>query len=78
MVPQPQIANLPHVRLSFETEAGERHSELFMIDSGAGGSDIMFHARAAQALSLLDSSLSGQAKVRLGASGPGGEFAALG
>lgn len=59
-----QIANLPHVRLEFVTPSGAVHSRLFMIDTGAGGCDIMFHGRAVQELGLIDTSDGGKDKVR--------------
>ena len=36
--------------------AGREYSELFMIDSGAGGVECMFHARAVAELGLLNES----------------------
>jgi len=57
------LANLPHVVAHFqrpmelpnskEQEQGPaRMSALFLLDSGAGGVEVMLHARAAQELQL--------------------------
>ncbi len=54
-VPLSMIANLPHVEVTFQNADGKLHSALFMIDSGAGGADIMFHARATKELGLVPS-----------------------
>jgi hypothetical protein len=48
----PKIGNLPHVELTFRTASGATHSALFMVDSGAGGADLLFHGRATRELSL--------------------------
>mmetsp|Transcript_20326 Transcript_20326/g.52029 ORF Transcript_20326/g.52029 Transcript_20326/m.52029 type:complete len:651 (-) Transcript_20326:36-1988(-) len=52
------VANLPHVEVNFSQRRGApqaaRHSKLFMLDSGAGGADAMFHTRAAAELGLVD------------------------
>jgi hypothetical protein len=53
----PQVANLPHVDIQFSQRKGAKpaaHSRMFMIDSGAGGVDAMFHTRAATELGLVD------------------------
>lgn len=49
-----QIASLPHVELEFVVPTtGKRHKSLFLLDTGAGGSEMMFHSRAAKELGLL-------------------------
>lgn len=48
------IANLPHLEVKLQTPSGSVHNVLFMIDTGAAGTEIMFHARAARELGLLD------------------------
>eukprot|EP00878_Enallax_costatus_P019507 GHUV01020580.1.p1 GENE.GHUV01020580.1~~GHUV01020580.1.p1 ORF type:complete len:339 (+),score=80.00 GHUV01020580.1:1057-2073(+) len=49
------IASLPHVELEFVVPAtGQRHRSLFMLDTGAGGTEMMFHSRAAKELKLLE------------------------
>ena len=49
-------ANLPHIQATFCADADSTssavHQEMFMLDSGAGGVDVMFHARAMQELQL--------------------------
>jgi predicted aspartyl protease len=51
-----QIASLPHVELEFAVpgKPGKRHKSLFLVDTGAGGAEVMFHSRAARELGLLD------------------------
>jgi hypothetical protein len=57
------LANLPHVSAHFELPRQQRKegqqqedrvpsSALFLLDSGAGGVEVMLHARAAQELQL--------------------------
>mmetsp|Transcript_18682 Transcript_18682/g.60958 ORF Transcript_18682/g.60958 Transcript_18682/m.60958 type:complete len:491 (+) Transcript_18682:127-1599(+) len=60
------VANVPHVRARFPIErvggeeeqgaaeagASFEQEELFMVDSGAGGADVIFHARSAARLRL--------------------------
>jgi predicted aspartyl protease len=49
-----QIASLPHIELEFVVpRTGIRHSSLFLVDTGAGGTEVMFHSRAARELHLL-------------------------
>jgi predicted aspartyl protease len=49
-----QIASLPHIELEFVSPGtGARHSSLFLVDTGAGGTEVMFHSRAAKELELL-------------------------
>lgn len=49
-----QIASLPHVELEFVVpRSNQRHRSLFMLDTGAGGTELMFHSRAAKELGLL-------------------------
>jgi len=49
------VANLPHVKTEFVRSAGGPvHTGLFMLDSGAGGVDTMFHSRATQEYGLMD------------------------
>mmetsp|Transcript_4215 Transcript_4215/g.11372 ORF Transcript_4215/g.11372 Transcript_4215/m.11372 type:complete len:593 (+) Transcript_4215:139-1917(+) len=50
--PFSMISNLPHLEVTFETGSGNRTSSLFMLDTGACGSDIMLHARAIQELQM--------------------------
>lgn len=52
------LANLPHVLAAFEVpgeqqgQPGSSTSALFLLDSGAGGVEVMFHARGVQELQL--------------------------
>ncbi len=48
------VANVPHIRATFCKSNGSEHSALFMLDSGAGGAGIMFHARASEEYQLLE------------------------
>jgi len=52
------VANLPHVTAAFaHAKHGDDvslHEGMFMLDSGAGGVDAMFHARSSAELGLLD------------------------
>jgi hypothetical protein len=41
------------------------HTALFMIDSGAGGADIMFHSRATRELGLVPSKASHKTRCAL-------------
>ena len=51
--PLVMVANLPHVEVLLTvTEGDEAVRCLLMLDSGAGGVDAMFHARAVQELKL--------------------------
>jgi hypothetical protein len=50
---QNQIGNLPHAEITFRTPAGREHRALFMIDSGAGGADLLFHGRATREMGLV-------------------------
>jgi hypothetical protein len=45
------VSNVPHVAASF-AGAPEGPPQIFMIDSGAGGADLIFHARAVEELGL--------------------------
>ncbi len=47
-----QVAGLPHIEARFGTADGAVHTALLMLDSGAGGTDVMFHARATRELGL--------------------------
>ncbi|WIA19987.1 hypothetical protein OEZ85_005860 [Tetradesmus obliquus] len=52
--PLVMIASLPHIELEFVSPGtGARHSSLFLVDTGAGGTEVMFHSRAARELKLL-------------------------
>jgi hypothetical protein len=72
------VANVPHITATFRKNNGNEHSALFMLDSGAGGAGIMFHARASEEYELLDptelQSLSNTKSIR----GIGGESSAGG
>jgi hypothetical protein len=49
-----QIASLPHIELEFVSPGTRaRHRSLFLVDTGAGGTEVMFHSRAARELQLL-------------------------
>jgi len=48
------VANVPHIYATFGKEDGREHSALFMLDSGAGGAGIMFHARASAEYQLVE------------------------
>uniref|UniRef100_A0A7S2T4G4 Aspartic peptidase n=1 Tax=Chloropicon primus TaxID=1764295 RepID=A0A7S2T4G4_9CHLO len=60
------VANVPHIYATFGKDSKngsakdggeeEEHLALFMLDSGAGGAGIMFHARASQEYQLLEPS----------------------
>ena len=47
-----QISCLPHLPVTFQIPGGRVASALFMVDTGAGGVDLLFHARAALELGL--------------------------
>lgn len=50
-----QVANLPHVKAEFkQRNKSATQSGLFMLDSGAGGVDAMFHVRACKEYDLID------------------------
>ena len=75
------VANVPHINATFGKENGKEHSALFMLDSGAGGAGVMFHARASAQYQLLDepdeessNRSNGMKSIRGigGESGPGG------
>lgn len=51
--PPPQIGNLPHAEITFKAPDGAEHRALFMIDSGAGGADLLFHGRSTRELGLV-------------------------
>jgi len=70
------VANVPHIHATFCKENGVEHSALFMLDSGAGGAGIMFHARASEEFKLLESkeSMGNSKSIR----GIGGESSAGG
>jgi hypothetical protein len=62
-----QIASLPHIELEFLSPGtGLRHSSLFLVDTGAGGTEVMFHSRAARELQLLMDDRQFENGVRLG------------
>lgn len=64
--PLVMVANLPHVEaLLCVTEGGEPVQCLLMLDSGAGGVDAMFHARAVQELGLAQTSKHGLRILRV-------------
>ena len=47
------LANLPHVEVLLTVTEGDQPQRcMLMLDSGAGGVDAMFHARAVQELGL--------------------------
>lgn len=46
------IANLPHLEVRFKAGNGKVHDVIMMLDSGAGGADLMFHGRAVKSLNL--------------------------
>ena len=51
--PLVMLANLPHLEVLLTVNEGERPVQcMLMLDSGAGGVDAMFHARAVQELGL--------------------------
>ncbi|GBF96983.1 hypothetical protein Rsub_09780 [Raphidocelis subcapitata] len=47
------IGNLPHAEITFRAPSGAEHRALFMLDSGAGGADLLFHGRASRELGLV-------------------------
>lgn len=54
------LANLPHVEVLLTvTEGSQPQRCMLMLDSGAGGVDAMFHARALQELGLAQASKHG-------------------
>eukprot|EP00879_Flechtneria_rotunda_P012438 GHRR01012988.1.p1 GENE.GHRR01012988.1~~GHRR01012988.1.p1 ORF type:complete len:950 (+),score=433.73 GHRR01012988.1:1099-3948(+) len=56
------IASLPHVELEFVIPAtGRRVKSLFMVDTGAGGTEVMFHSRATRELGLVEKENAGKA-----------------
>ena len=53
------LSNLPLIDATFQVaEEQPRQQQFFMLDSGAGGVDCIFHGRAVEELSLLKSSTS--------------------
>ncbi|KAK3250232.1 hypothetical protein CYMTET_40386 [Cymbomonas tetramitiformis] len=72
-VPLRFVANVPHVAARFprfgkleEGQTAAEEEELFMLDSGAGGAQCIFHGRAVSRLELLESlpDSAGYARVR--------------
>lgn len=54
------VANLPHVEVLLTVREGDKPVKcLLMLDSGAGGVDAMFHARAAQELGVTQADKQG-------------------
>lgn len=52
--PLVMVANLPHVEVLLTVKEGDEPVQcMFMLDSGAGGVDAMFHARAVRELGLF-------------------------
>ena len=52
--PLVMIANLPHVEVLLTIKEGDKPVKcMFMLDSGAGGVDAMFHSRAVRELGLI-------------------------
>ncbi|EFN58196.1 hypothetical protein CHLNCDRAFT_142045 [Chlorella variabilis] len=51
-LPLVMVAGLPHVELELVSASGRRHSGLFMLDSGAGGFDVIVNPKAARSLQL--------------------------
>ncbi|KAL4443501.1 hypothetical protein ABPG75_011238 [Micractinium tetrahymenae] len=51
-LPLVMVSSLPHIELELLTMDGQRHKGLFMMDSGAGGFDIILGARAARSMQL--------------------------
>ena len=72
------VANVPHVNASFARGGGKEHSALFMLDSGAGGAGVMFHARASAQYGLLGEDGSGGNSATKSIRGIGGEGASGG
>ena len=68
------VSNVPHVAASF-AGAPRGKPQIFMIDSGAGGADCIFHARAVREMNLeklLPGTKRASSRVR-GVGGSGGE-----
>lgn len=58
--PLVMLANLPHLEVLLTvTEGGQPVQCMLMLDSGAGGVDAMFHARAVQELGLAQANKHG-------------------
>ena len=73
------VANVPHIEAKFRKSAGgDEHSALFMLDSGAGGAGIMFHARASLEYDLLDEEKNQGNQASKSIRGIGGEASAGG
>ncbi len=52
--PLVMVANLPHVEVLLTANEGDEPVQcMFMLDSGAGGVDAMFHSRAVRELGLI-------------------------
>jgi len=58
------VSNVPHIKARFSGK-GNHQTELriFMIDSGAGGADVIFHGRAVETLDL-ENALLGKNEIR--------------
>ena len=53
------LSNLPLIDATFQAAEGQpEQRQFFMLDSGAGGVDCIFHGRAVEELNLLKSSTS--------------------
>lgn len=53
------LSNLPLIDATFQAAEGQpEQQQFFMLDSGAGGVDCIFHGRAVEELNLLKSSTS--------------------
>ena len=63
-LPLQMCANVPHVRAKFQGGETEFNTELFMLDSGAGGADCIFHDRAVKRAMGMDLSVDGYVLLR--------------
>lgn len=68
------IANLPHVEVLLTIKKGDKPVKcMFMLDSGAGGVDAMFHSRAVRELGLVQDNKHGMRTLTgVGGSAVGG------
>ncbi|DBA75380.1 TPA: hypothetical protein ACH3X1_010646 [Trebouxia sp. C0004] len=72
--PLVMIANLPHVEVLLTIKEGDKPVKcMFMLDSGAGGVDAMFHSRAVRELGLIQDNKHGMRTLTgVGGSAVGG------
>ena len=76
--PLVMLANLPHLEVMLTVHEGDPPVKcMLMLDSGAGGVDAMFHARAVQELGLAQAEKHGTGTLRVCSSFTGTIYATL-